>query len=449
MLETQIQAFLKQAVTTAKYANNAAETVTMTAILITPKGQYTALGVERFAEVGDFIQNRADVVQIRVRLQPGLYFNQIVPYRDDLTMQLIISSETDRVMREFVAVPLVDKDVKAEGNNSAEVNLDALNDTNIVPYEFQLINPGFAKLKNIPVSNVYQMATTGDVLATVMEKFTRNVGLTGWDAYKGMHFHQPIDNTNKYNSIEIPNGTKLINVPLLLQNHNDYGVYTKGMCCYYKQNYWWVVPTFNTELVETHTRPLDIIRVPSNKIPDLDSTFFRSDVGMTIIACGVGGHDDRSDIRKQNQGVGQRILMGDAIAGETGYHYTKGRAVTTRADSVQEYKLSERRDGEEWIPLDLNPTGNMCKPLSENAFNEGEIIEVEWRNGDVGFLEPGHPLRYQYMYSESEMVVRKGVLLGYRSDYKAITAYAKPMLKRTTILTLFVKRAGVYNTSFA
>lgn len=444
MLATQIQAFLKQAKSTADYANNAASTVTMTAVFITPEGQYTALGVERFMEYGDFLNNRSDLIQIRVRLQPGIYFNKLVPFRDDLTVQLFVDSESDRVLREFVAVPLVSTDVRAEGNNTGAINIDALDETNLVPYEFQLMSRGFAKLKNVPVSNIYQMTTTADVIATVMETYSRQAGLTGWDAYKGMQFHQPIDNTNRYDSIEIPNGTKLINVPVILQNDNDYGVYTKGLCCYYKQNYWWVVPLYNTELVDTHPRPLDIIRVPENKIPDLDSTFYRSNVAMTIIACGKASHTDNADIHKQNEGIGQRLVMGDAIAGDTGYHYNNGRAITTRADTVQEYKLSNRRDGEQWIPLNQAPTGNLCVPLSQNAINEGEIIEVEWRNGDVGYLEPGHPVRYQYMYSDSEMMVRRGVLLGYRTDYIPITSYAKPMLKRTTILKLFVKRRSEF-----
>lgn len=444
MLANQIKNFLKQASNTAKYANNAAETVTMTVIIITPEGQYTAIGVEGFTELGDFIENRADAIQVKVRLQPGVYFNQIVPFRDDLVIQVLIDSETDKVIREFVGIPLIDKDVRSESNSTVATNLDALNEVNLVSYEFQLINKGFAKLRNIPVSNIYQMANPADVIATIMQEESQNAGMTGYEKFKGLYFHQPIDNLNKYKSISIPSGTRLMNVPLLLQTHNDYGVYTKGMCCYYKQNYWWIVPLFNTELVDTHPRPLDIIRVPENKIPDLDSTFYRSDTGMTIVAAGKSEHHDHADIRKMNQGVGQRLVMGDAVAGDTGYHYNNGRAITTRADSLQEYKLSDRRDGEEWIPLDPNPTGNLCKPFSQNAFNEGEVITVEWRNGDVGYLEPGHPVRYQYMYSEDEMIVRKGVLLGYRTDYIPITAYAKPMLKRTTILQIFLKRQAKY-----
>lgn len=444
MLSNQIQAFLKQASLTAKITNNPAETITIQAILITPEGQYTALGCERMVEAADFVSNSAETVQIRLRLQPSVYFDRIVKYRDDLRIQVIKDSGTDRLVTEYIGVPLVDRDVRAESNNTAAAQLDALDTTQLVAYEFQLLPPGFAEINNIPVSGIYPMSTVENVLATVMETETQKVNLTGYDKYKGMYFHRPVDNPNNYRQIIFPSGTRLKDVPRYLQNHNEYGVYSKGLGSFYKQNYWWIYPLFNTTLSDTHPRPIDIIRVPENKIPDLDHTFYRSDISMTVIACGTGTHKDRADIRKQNEGLGQRVVMGDAVAGDTGYHYNNGRAITTRADSMQEYKLSERRNGKEWTPIDLNPTGNVCAPMSVNALNEGEIVEVEWRNGDTGYLEPGHPLRYQYMHDDDTMTLRRGVLLGYRTDYIPITTQVTPMLKRTTILKIFLKRQEKY-----
>lgn len=444
MLSNQIAALLSQASLTAKISNNIAEITTMTAILITPKKQIKVLGVDRFQERGDFVNDRCDTVQIGLRLQPGVYNNDVVPYRDDLELHLIVESGENSKMRQFVAVPLVDRDVRPESNNTDHNNMDAQNFMALISYSFQLVDKGFAKLKNIQVSNIYQMSNPADVLATVMEEETKKASLTGYDSYKGIYMHKPVDNTNKYRQIILPSGTRLVEVPSILQDHNEYGVYSKGLCCYYKQNYWWMVPLFNTTLADTHRRPLDIIRLPQNKIPDLKSTFYASDVAITILAAGDARHHDGADIRKQNKGSGQRLIMGDAIAGDTGYHYNNGRAITTRADSMQEYKLSDRRDGEEFVPLNPNPTGNVCAALTSNAINEGEVIEVEWRNGDIGYLEPGHPVRYQYMEDDESMKVRNGVLIGYKCDYMPITSNPEPAMKRTTILYLFLKRAAKY-----
>lgn len=444
MLSTQIESFLRTASLTAKIKNNPADSVTITGVIITPEGHYPLLGVEKFAEMADFTQNRSTMYGIRVRLQPSVYFNRILPFRDDTDIQLIVDSGTDRVIREFKVVPMVDTDLRAQSNNTAETNLEALDTTELVPYELQLIEKGYARLKNLPAQGSFLMATPDKVVYNLLDGKSEAANIPGHDRYRGMVMSQPIDNTNVYRQVIVPSGTRLVDVPGYIQNHPEYGIYSKGLGCFYKQNYWYVFPLFNTNLVDTHPRPLDVIRVPQNKIPALDATFYKSDVAMTIIATGGSEQSDGADIRKQNDGVGQRLVMGDAISGDTGYHYNNGRAITTRADSMQEYKLSDRRDGEEWIPIDRTPTGNVCKALSQNAMNEGEVVVVEWQNGDVGFLEPGQPVRFQYMYNEDEMMTRKGVLLGYRCDYKAITSHGQPILKRTTMLHIFLKRQAKY-----
>jgi hypothetical protein len=445
MISSQIQTVLRQASLTATLSNNVAETSQITCVFITPVGQFTALGVERMTNSADFVNGRNELIQIRVRLQPGVYFDKLVKYRDNLTCQVFKQTGKSRVMAEYVAIPLVDKDVHTESNSTIANKLDALNTTNLVPYEFQLMEKGFAKIRNVPISNIYSIANIRDTLHSVFEEKTQGVRLTGYDAYKGLQLYEPVDNVNNYRQIVFPSGTRLIDAAQFLQQHNEHGVYSKGLGSFYKQNYWWIYPLFNTERVITHPRPINLIRVPQNKIPDLDNTFYVTPTALTIIAAGDADHRDHADIRKQNEGVGQRMISGDAVAGDTGYHYNNGRALTTRADSMQEYKLSDRRDGNEWIPINPNPTGNVMVGMSQNARNQGEVLELEWRNGDTGYLEPGHPLTYQYFYDDDTVYVRRGVLLGYRNDYIPITSDIKPIMKRTTKLIIFLKAQDRYS----
>jgi len=445
MITNQITAVLRHAKLTAQISNKVSEHVAIQAMLITPQGQYQALGVEKMMVAADFASKRSETIQITLKLQPGVYFDKLVPYRDDITCQLIIGAGRNRKITTLVAVPLVDRDIRAENNNSVQNNIGAMDHINLVGYDFQLIDTGFAKLRNIPVSNIYPVANIRDVLLSVLDQGTLEANLTGYDLYKGISLYEPVDNVNNYRQILFPTGTRLIDVAQYLQTHNEYGVYSKGLGSFYKQNHWWVYPLFNFERAKTHPRPLNIIRVPENKIPDLDSTFYVTPTALTIISTGKGSHDDSADIRKQNDGVGKRVVMGDAIAGDTGYHYNNGRALTTRADSMQEYKLSDRRDGNEWIPTDLEPTGNIMTGLSQTARNQGEILEVEWRNGDTGYLEPGHPLTYQYFRDDEQTYVRRGVLVGYRTDFVPITNGLNPAFKRTTILTIFLRAQDQYS----
>ena len=445
-LGAQIEGFLRQASLTAKHKLKIAESIRLQAIIITPEKQITAIGVELFTEVADFIRSRRETLAIRLRHQPGVYFDHIVPFRDYLTIQVVADTEDERLVREFTAIPMVDRDLRAEGQLSTASNLKAYDNVSFSSYEFQLMDRGFAKLRNIPISDNYLMANPGEVLSLVLDNITKEVDFGSAPKYKGLYMHKPVDNINNYPQVTIPYGTRLVDLPLILQNHNEYGIYSKGLGAFYKQNYWWVYPLFNTNLADTHHRPIDIIRVPQDKIPSLDYTFYKSDVSLTIIATGEAYQTDGADIRKQTKGVGKRIIMGSAIAGETGYNYKNGRGVITRADTMQEYKLSDRRSGDEYIPVDHEPTGNTCAALSLNAMNEGEMVEVEWHNGDTGYLEPGHPLRYQYLGENNTMIVRRGVLLGYRTDFKPVQNGPAPQFKRTCVLQLFLKRQARYNS---
>lgn len=439
-----IQSFLKQAASTASGKVKLEQTLTFHAIIITPVEQITAWQVSHFAEAADFVTSHTEKIGIKVLLQPGVYFDKIVPYRDDLTIQVIADTDTERRVREFTAIPSVDRDVRAEGELTSLANLDAYDQINMVEYEFQLMDRGYARLRNELVGCNFSMENPGQILPLIMDSYSKGVDYGNAPAYKGMYIHHPVDNTNANAQVIIPPGTRLVDVPDYLQNKDEYGVYSKGLGSFYKQNYWWIYPLFNCNLADTHHRPIDIIRVPKDKIPTLDYTFYISDVALTVIATGDAMHRDHADIRKQNEGVGKRVIQSSAISGETGNHYTKGRSVITRADTLQEYKLSDRKNEQEYVPMDPNPTSNMAAVLSVNAYNEGEVIDVEWHNGDTGYLEPGHPLRYQYIGADDQLIIRKGVLIGYRTDYLPITTGPTPDLKRTCVLSIFLKKQAKY-----
>lgn len=444
MLSGRIGGFLKQAASFAKTKNNPAETLTIKAVIITPKAQYNTLGVIGLGQAADFAVNHVEDIRISVRLQPGLYFDHILKYRDDLKMQLLFGTEEETVLREYVAIPLFDSDPRSKNNNTADLNLDAKDDIQFGTYEFQLMDKVYYKLRHIPSPKTLLMTTVENALINIVESYSKNANLNADEKYKGLFFVRPTDNLDKLRQVIVPENVQLKDIPVFLQNANEYGIYSKGLGSFFKQGYWWVYPLFNTNRVEGYVNPADIIRVPKDKVPTLDATFYKADNGLTIIVTGESEHSDSADIRKQNKGVGSRLIMADAVSGQTGMHYKNGRAVATRKDRMQEFKLSERRNGEENTPLKTEPTSNVCRSLSEASMNEGEIMWVGWDNGDVGHLEPGHPIRFQYLGEDDMMVIRKGILLGYQVTYIPMNIGTHMQMKRKVELKLFLKRQERY-----
>lgn len=416
-----------------------AENLKIIFIITTPEGEYKSLGVDAFSEYGDFVSARTTDYNIKARFTPDVYINKILPFKDNLKCQVISATGIDQIVKEFIPIPTVTYDVRAEGNNSNHANIEGASQITIQGYQFQLLEVPFSKLKDIERSRSFLMANVQDVISYVIDEEMKTVELDNKDKYKGLVMEVPVDNTVSYRQILIPEGIRLINIPVYLQESEHYGVYSKGLGCYYKQNRWWIYSLYDLNKYDTHPRPIEITRLPRDKAPTLQKTFFFNENGLNIVSTGENEHIASSDINKQNTGVGNRIKDPKLISGEQGSYYNNGRAVRTRVDSLTEYQTSQRGSGEEYVPLSDTPSSNTFKYASANSANDGALLTIEWHNSDTGYLEPGAPVRYQFMGDSERMETRKGVLLGYRTDYKVIDPMTL-FMKRATKLFIFISK---------
>lgn len=439
MIEVFVKSLIEQANTIQGLNSSKPDAVQLSGVFITPTKSIKAIAIDGMAEFSDFINNRSEDITVSARLQPNVYINDILTYKDDLLFQLIISSGSEYIVREYVAVPLLDKDPRIESNMQVVSDLEGIGFNSMTNYHFQLMDKSFSQLKDIEVSSIAIMSDMDTFIPYIMDKYGNNPEFIKEEKYEGVVMDLPTDNSIRYSSILIPEGTKLINLPVYLQESEDYGVYNTGMCCFFKQRRWWITSLFNPNRYDNHPKPLNIIRVPKDKIPSVQFSYFVNEVGINIIATGLSEHTNGNDIQKQNKGVGNRLIMSDAISGESGVYYNNGRAITTRGDKMAEFQTSERNSGRDYLPLNKTPTSNVQKYATINASNEGEIVTVEWHNSDTGILEPGHPVRYQYIGDDETMVTRKGILLGFRTDYFVQDSLSL-MMKRGTVLYLFIKK---------
>lgn len=403
-------------------------------IFITPKGNITSLGVDKKADYADFVSEHGEDMTVGVRLQPAVYYNELIPYRDNLVAQLVADDGTQRIVKEFTAIPLDPGNVKLAGEHSQVANIVALSETSLQSYTFQLLDPVFAVLRDQIVSGITVMGNVENTLSHLLNTYTQRY-VDKLD-YTGLIMESPVDNTQVYSTVIVPEGTPLIGFPTYLQMSEKYGVYSKGLGCFFKQKRWWVYSLYDTHRYKTHPAPVDIYRLPRDKVPTLDRTFFYNENGLTILATGAAEYEDLGDINKQDQGVGSRLIMPSRISGETGSYYNAGRSISTRADSMSEFQTSSRANGNNYTPVNKTPSGNPFKYASQDAANSGVILHVEWHNSDTGLLAPGVPCRYQYL-NDNNMLVRTGIVLGYRTDYTVIDPNTL-LMKRSTMLTLFL-----------
>lgn len=410
----------------------------MEATAVTPNDQIPLLMPSGFSRNCLFTSGRSDDATIRVQTQPGVYTNKILPFRDNLIIEIVEREKASQIKYRFRAIPLTGNDPQMQGGHSALADLASKDNMNMITVDFQLLELGFAKIRNEPVSDIYLMSSMDNVLHDKLTESGSKLGLTGPDAWKGVDIEYPIDNDRVFKQVVIPFGNRLIDLGEFLQMNEEYGIYNTGLGMYYRKGLWRVYPLFRMGRYEKARRVLNVYRLPENVFPTLHNSWIMDDKSITVFSTGGAHNSETTDIDRQEHGVGKRIISVDAAMGETGRYYNKGVAATTRGDSLSEYKTVSRASGEEWVPTVLTPTGNLCKHLSENAQNDVSITGLSWHNSNAALIDPCMPVRYYYMSGSEALMYREGSVGGLRTVYQADTESVNTIFREHSVLSLTI-----------
>lgn len=407
-------------------------------MFIHPDGFVNIIGIERVSGMGNYITARSEDIRVRVRMQPGLYQNHVLPYKDDLHFELVIHTDAGSYVEYYRCVPLSINQTETLGNSTKELDLSQFDAQNFISLDFQLIDLGFSKLRTLPYSNTFLAARVKDVIHHVLSKETMGLGLQGANAFKGVFIEEPVDNQVVYRQIVIPQGkTNLINIAQYLQE-GDYGVYSRGIGSYYLKGEWRVYTLWDTLKYDRSDYTLDIIRIPEDAMPTIEQSYFLNDTNLTIVSTGRGELRNSVDVRIQNQGSGAQVISSKAANGITGQHYENGQVIVTRKDSLTQFRTVERKSGEERVNVNPTPTNNIARELTKARVNNGEVITIPWRNADHTLIRPGMPFRYHYLTAAGVLKVREGTVLGKAFDYVPKDASPQYSFYCNVNLTLFM-----------
>lgn len=408
--------------------------------IITPESVIPALGVVGFSEFGDFNSNTSHTLSLSIviRIQPGVYANDVLPFKDKLELELITIQGLEAASRRYRCIPLVVTQPKVAGGSTVSSNLTALDAQNFVEVELQLLELAYEPMMNTYVNEGYLISKVDDALHSAMQEYCSALPLEGNSKFEDVLIEYPVTNDRVYDHITIPPGLTIPNVPAFMQN--EYGVYAFGLGAFFIGNKWYIYSLMDGDKYDQAENTLDILRVPEDAIPTLEHTYYRNEGAVTLIATGGSNHQDVSDIEQREKGTGTQVMHADALTGETGNHYNNGRSVASRGDSMIEFRTVERGTGEvnDKVVFSGNVTDNVCKLLSESRARSGEIISLNWERADPGLLRPGMAIKYFYMDENQILYSRKGVLLAYRAD--AIPNGVKPVIDfyRSAGLVIFL-----------
>ena len=211
-----LQNLIKQAQDIA--ASGSTKYFKLSATIITPVAHIPMYVPTGFKCTSDFAGLRSDSFALHGQVQPGLYLKNVIPYRDNLRVEIVQQFGDSQIVRTFRANPTSNIDPNMVGMSTKTSNLSGLDDLNLMGFDLQLLELGYAILRYEPIGNVALMANVGSVLKHELITAGEKVDLTGADAFRGVDMNDEPDNSRVYSHIEYRDGTRIMELASYLQN---------------------------------------------------------------------------------------------------------------------------------------------------------------------------------------------------------------------------------------
>jgi len=278
----------------------------------------------------------------------------------------------------------------------------------------QLIEPFMSDYRVMEIGGVVRDETVQDVLTVLLGRGLPKVASAdllsdpSYMGLRGVHVVKP-DNTIVHKQLILETGTRLIDLPRLLQD--TVGVYTSGLGWHVHRGRCYVFPKLRYDLFQEDTRTLTILNVPEAEIPTMEKTFLVRSGQLFVFSTGETGHADLSEEAIANVGNGLRFIKSTDLV--NGYHVnTENKTSFTRTDYVREYLIDERAQGDNNVKS-AKPffTDNPFNELSEMTEGLGSRLRVNWDHAEPNLLYPGMQVRYMYVHND-EVIQMYGSLIG-------------------------------------
>lgn len=408
---------------------------------------FKVISVEIFR---DFRKNFGDEIELEIMIPAGTFVYDVYPSRKDLMISLRregrqIESDSpllspDIEAQQLRATLVDDYSAAVEGMRSSAHSRESLNLMEVMNVRFQLIDMALEHVRLHSVGGLFRDAVVGDVLKYILTTIANDIELDDTNKIKGVEMVDS-PNTDKYKHIVIPSGTRLPDVPVLLQKKVG-GLYPTGMGAYLYRQYWYVFPLYDLTRFDKSLKTLTLINIPTNQMPGIERTYRTTANQIIALVTGDVKHLDRSEAVIQNEGNGVRYL--DARRVVDGYADTsegENKAKVMRADNNNEFMSESRENGLNNVRTSSSKiTANKFDEMSKLAQRMGSEIQCMWENSAIGAIYPGMPVKFMYIKSD-QIRELKGVVLGVQHYVQTHGVGVTETRHRTdSTLHLFVER---------
>lgn len=422
--------------------------ITATCRLKTPVEWLEPVNIELLSLERDYEDGFGDVFVVNLVFGMGQYAYKLLPYRDNLFVDLTITPQyhesdsapnTKSVVKRYRAI-VMDQDnpglVGRSPQSSSESDMDL---SGLKTVQMQLIEEGLYQIRMATVGRVYRQVTPMTALKSLLTETTRLVDSNNQQQIFG------VDTVPGYNEqvrrqIVIPHGTLLTETPDLFQQKEG-GIYGAGLSCYLQDGYWRVFPSYDTERWKKTPKALTIISVPPNRFYGAEKTFRYTSNQVILITAGSRQVEDVGLYEQLNEGNALRFMDANRLL--TAAETTDNRTLLKRKENLYEFEAARLESGvnnARWTAE--RATSNPFKHYSEVAQRNGRYMAVQWLYGDSTLLYPGMPVKYMAA-TNNQLGVYHGVLLGVHDQRARLRAgVGNSAFGSTLMLKVFLSRLG-------
>lgn len=401
-------------------------------------------------------KNYAPNIVVRAVFGAGDYYKQILPNDKTLEISLFrynVNLGTGGIdynqpfnEERYSATIFDKKDVSQDTSTLDSLSQELLNVTNIVEVQFQLLNKAIEQLRLMTVGGVYRKSNNTDILKTLITNSFSKLDVEHSRIPIGVDMVEA-SNTETKESVVIPQGLKIVDLPDYLQNKCD-GVYNAGLGHFIKDEYWYIYPKYNVKRFGETRRTINIIRVPANKMPFVEKTYRVTGDTISILATAETSKIDVSEQKQKNEGSGARYAKADNFLEE--FVSVKDNIATiARGANVNEFEGTDRPKNSSTAFLSEDKiVSNDYKQFSDVVKRQGNLYTFVWENSDMELVLPAMLVTIQFISNEDIKEMR-GVLLAVHHSImvRGKGAFARSYITRSVMNIFIDPNADLSNTT--
>ena len=363
----------------------------------------------------NYTDNITDKIMVSFLLPKGYYKEWILKDRDNLEMTIILKYKGKRkpLINRYKFIPDIDKEEL--GGQLGSVDAEDLNKHELQEVKGQCISPLFLILKTIYINGIYRKfkekgndsdydkITIEEFLTSIFHKHLKNLTVFSQPLDYDLFVYKP-DNEKLYDNILIKSGTKLIALPVIMQE-DMFGVYNGGLNVYFTNlhvsgtdpNHYgiYIYPVFDKERFNNETiMPKLVILEPTN--PDMsknDIEAYYKD-GLYKIIVTNSEKILKLEREKYNTITGIDVALSENMLG--GYRVDTERFVRTSIDTSnynEKFRLDEQLRN--FINIEnVDFDSNILRHLARFQKYQTKFFHMHLVNTNPIFLYPGMPVKY-------------------------------------------------------